>query len=67
VRDRRLKGPEAKYGIRQYNTSQAWYMYKKETSLVQAFVTEQYISRDWHSAIHRYRDSAQYKIHGDMK
>ena len=38
-------------------------MYKNETTLVQAFVTEQYMSRYWHSAIHKYRDSAQYKIH----
>jgi len=36
-------------------------MYKKETTLVQAFVTEQYMSRYWHSAIYRYRGSAQYK------
>ena len=39
-------------------------MYKKETTLVQAFVTEQYMSRYWHSAIHKYRVPAQYIIHG---
>jgi len=38
-------------------------MYRNETTLVQAFVTEQYMSRYWHSAIHKYRDSAQYIIH----
>ena len=38
-------------------------MYRNETTLVQAFVTEQYISRDWHLAIYNYGDSAQYKIH----
>ena len=32
--------------------------------IIQAFVTEQYMSRYWHSAIHKYRDSAQYIIHG---
>ena len=38
-------------------------MYRNETTLVQAFVTEQYMSRDWHLAIYKYRDSAQYIIH----
>ena len=42
-------------------------MYKKETTLVQAFVTEQYMTRYRHSAIHRYRDSAHYKIHENME
>ena len=38
-------------------------MYRNETTLVQAFVTEQYMSRSRHSAIHKYRDSAQHIIH----
>ena len=38
-------------------------MYWNETTLVQAFVTEQYMSRYWHSAIHKYGDLAQYIIH----
>jgi len=47
--------------------SQAWYMCTNETTLVQAFVAGQYMSSYWHLAIHRYGDSAQYKIHGNMK
>jgi len=42
-------------------------MYKNETTLIQAFVTEQYMSSHWHSAIHKYRDAAQYIIHENMK
>jgi len=40
-------------------------MYK--TTLIQAFVTEQYMFSPWHSAIHKYRDPAQYKIHWNME
>ena len=64
VSDRRLKVGHTWY--KAVNTSQAWYGYKNETTLIQACVTEQYMSRYRHSAIHKYRDSAQYRIH-EMK
>ena len=40
--------------------SQAWYVYKNETTLIQAVAGQCMIS-------YRYGDSAQYKIHGNMK
>ena len=42
--------------------------HEQESSIiVQAFVTEQYMSRYWHSAIHKYRVPAQYIIHESME
>ena len=83
VSDRRLKSPERPDGPnhlsfeivsdRRLKAERPAMLVPHEqelTTIIQAFVTEQYMSRYWHSAIHKYRDSAQYmktwnKVHVD--